>query len=66
MVVAHNSGGPKMDILINTGFLCQSAQEYADSMDLALAATPAQRQESRDSSRRFMQFKKQWNNIIVQ
>lgn len=55
-----------MDILINTGFLCQSAQEYADSMDLALAAAPAQRQESRDSSRRFMQFKKQWNNIIVQ
>ena len=34
ITLAHNSGGPRMDIIQpgETGFLCTTAEEYADGM----------------------------------
>jgi len=57
IVVAHNSGGPKSDIVIpNSGFLASTCVEYAQAMKQVLE-TPADfdvmRHRARDSASRF-------------
>ncbi|XP_029968295.1 GDP-Man:Man(3)GlcNAc(2)-PP-Dol alpha-1,2-mannosyltransferase-like [Salarias fasciatus] len=62
IVLAHKSGGPKLDIVVpfegqQTGFLADSEDSYAAAMETILSLTPAARLEirraARDSVRRF-------------
>lgn len=62
IVLAHNSGGPKLDIVTPhnnepTGFLAATEIEYADAMQTIFSMTIAQgqriRENARDSVRRF-------------
>ncbi|KAM4796656.1 GDP-Man:Man(3)GlcNAc(2)-PP-Dol alpha-1,2-mannosyltransferase [Rhinophrynus dorsalis] len=62
IILAHNSGGPKMDIVVpfeghETGFLADSEESYASAMDHILSLTPAKRllirQNARHSVTRF-------------
>ena len=49
--IAHNSGGPKADIVSTSGnykkpcgFLCTTAQEYADAVTAVLCMEPHERE----------------------
>lgn len=59
IVVAHDSGGPQMDIIKNgtTGFLASSPDEYADKMAHIISMKDEQldriRSEARDDVKRF-------------
>ncbi|XP_029458656.1 GDP-Man:Man(3)GlcNAc(2)-PP-Dol alpha-1,2-mannosyltransferase [Rhinatrema bivittatum] len=62
IILAHNSGGPKMDIVVPyercvTGFLADSEESYAKAIDHILSLTPQQRlcirQNARQSVDRF-------------
>ncbi|XP_074650121.1 GDP-Man:Man(3)GlcNAc(2)-PP-Dol alpha-1,2-mannosyltransferase-like [Tubulanus polymorphus] len=62
VVLAHNSGGPKMDIVTDyegsrTGFLADTEQTYADCMRTIYELTPTERREicsnARESVARF-------------
>ncbi len=62
LTIAHNSGGPKSDIILEvgpggTGFLATTAQEYADAMYKALTLNAkeanAMRQKAKASATRF-------------
>ncbi|XP_026151845.1 GDP-Man:Man(3)GlcNAc(2)-PP-Dol alpha-1,2-mannosyltransferase-like [Mastacembelus armatus] len=57
IVLAHKSGGPKLDIVVpyeggQTGFLADSEDGYAAAMATILALTPSARLEIRRSARR--------------
>uniref|UniRef100_A0A8D3AEL3 GDP-Man:Man(3)GlcNAc(2)-PP-Dol alpha-1,2-mannosyltransferase n=1 Tax=Scophthalmus maximus TaxID=52904 RepID=A0A8D3AEL3_SCOMX len=57
VVLAHKSGGPKMDIVVPyeggpTGFLADSEDGYAAAMETILALSPAARLEIRRNARR--------------
>ena len=57
-MLAHNSAGPKMDIVdTDCGFLATSVEEYADCLDRIVAMSDAERQEmvqrAREKSRKF-------------
>ena len=54
ITVAHNSGGPKLDIIDNkrTGFLCSLPEEYADVLrQLLLEYSESDREHVRDAAR---------------
>ncbi|XP_022091598.1 GDP-Man:Man(3)GlcNAc(2)-PP-Dol alpha-1,2-mannosyltransferase-like [Acanthaster planci] len=56
VIVAHDSGGPKMDIVVEingklTGFLANDVKSYADAMEAILKMTPEERLEIRQSAR---------------
>ncbi|XP_028292786.1 GDP-Man:Man(3)GlcNAc(2)-PP-Dol alpha-1,2-mannosyltransferase [Gouania willdenowi] len=56
IVLAHKSGGPKMDIVVShegrqTGFLADSEDGYAIAMETILALSPAARLEMRRNAR---------------
>ncbi|XP_026386859.1 GDP-Man:Man(3)GlcNAc(2)-PP-Dol alpha-1,2-mannosyltransferase-like [Papaver somniferum] len=55
--IAHNSAGPKMDIVLEeqgqqTGFLAQNVEEYADAIIQLLKMSDAERLEMADAARR--------------
>ncbi|XP_034549841.1 GDP-Man:Man(3)GlcNAc(2)-PP-Dol alpha-1,2-mannosyltransferase-like [Notolabrus celidotus] len=57
IVLAHKSGGPKLDIVVpfedaQTGFLADSEDSYASAMETILALSPSDRLEMRRSARR--------------
>ncbi|XP_078478614.1 LOW QUALITY PROTEIN: GDP-Man:Man(3)GlcNAc(2)-PP-Dol alpha-1,2-mannosyltransferase-like [Lampetra planeri] len=57
VVLAHKSGGPKLDIVVpydgrQTGFLADSEDSYAAAMATILALSPAARLEIRRNARR--------------
>uniref|UniRef100_A0A6I8SL47 GDP-Man:Man(3)GlcNAc(2)-PP-Dol alpha-1,2-mannosyltransferase n=1 Tax=Xenopus tropicalis TaxID=8364 RepID=A0A6I8SL47_XENTR len=57
IILAHNSGGPKLDIVVpyeehETGFLADSVESYAAAMDYILCLTPEQRLTIRQNARR--------------
>ncbi|XP_042351243.1 GDP-Man:Man(3)GlcNAc(2)-PP-Dol alpha-1,2-mannosyltransferase-like [Plectropomus leopardus] len=57
IVLAHKSGGPKLDIVVpyeggQTGFLADSEDSYAATMETILALSPAARLEIRRNGRR--------------
>ncbi|KAL7272664.1 asparagine-linked glycosylation protein [Rhizina undulata] len=69
--VVHNSGGPKMDIVVEiaggkTGFHCTTAEEYAKAFAEVLSMPPQEasdmRMRARTSAKRFSEevFAKQW------
>ncbi|XP_048388948.1 GDP-Man:Man(3)GlcNAc(2)-PP-Dol alpha-1,2-mannosyltransferase isoform X2 [Stegostoma tigrinum] len=56
VILAHNSGGPKLDIVVphngvQTGFLADSEESYADAMKNILSLSPEKRLEIRKSAR---------------
>ncbi|KAJ8282207.1 hypothetical protein COCON_G00047260 [Conger conger] len=56
VILAHKSGGPKLDIIIPhdgqpTGFLADDEDSYADAMERILGLTPASRLEIRRNAR---------------
>uniref|UniRef100_A0A3B4AG97 GDP-Man:Man(3)GlcNAc(2)-PP-Dol alpha-1,2-mannosyltransferase n=1 Tax=Periophthalmus magnuspinnatus TaxID=409849 RepID=A0A3B4AG97_9GOBI len=56
IVLAHKSGGPKLDIVVpfgggQTGFLADSVESYASSMETILSLTPEARLEIRRNAR---------------
>lgn len=56
VILAHKSGGPKLDIVIpyeggQTGFLADDEDSYADAMERILSLTPAERMEIRRRAR---------------
>lgn len=60
IVLAHKSGGPKLDIVVpfegqQTGFLADSEESYAAAMETILSLSPAARLEIRQSARRSVQ-----------
>uniref|UniRef100_A0A667XF18 GDP-Man:Man(3)GlcNAc(2)-PP-Dol alpha-1,2-mannosyltransferase n=1 Tax=Myripristis murdjan TaxID=586833 RepID=A0A667XF18_9TELE len=60
IVLAHKSGGPKLDIVVpyeggQTGFLADSEDSYAAAMETILALSPAARLEIRRTARRSVQ-----------
>ncbi|XP_061698457.1 GDP-Man:Man(3)GlcNAc(2)-PP-Dol alpha-1,2-mannosyltransferase isoform X2 [Syngnathoides biaculeatus] len=65
VVLAHKSGGPKLDIVVpyegkRTGFLADSEDDYAAAMDTILTLTPEQRaQIQRNARRSVMRFSDQ-------
>ncbi|XP_056418007.1 GDP-Man:Man(3)GlcNAc(2)-PP-Dol alpha-1,2-mannosyltransferase isoform X2 [Hyla sarda] len=57
VILAHNSGGPKLDIVVpyeghETGFLADSEESYASAMDRILAMSEDQRLQIRQNARR--------------
>lgn len=57
IVLAHKSGGPKLDIVVpfedgQTGFLADSEDSYASAMETILALSPSARLEIRRNARR--------------
>ena len=57
--IAHNSGGPKADIVSPpgtsqeaNGFLCSTAEEYAEAITRLLCMDPLERQRYAGASRR--------------
>ncbi|XP_044141989.1 GDP-Man:Man(3)GlcNAc(2)-PP-Dol alpha-1,2-mannosyltransferase isoform X2 [Bufo gargarizans] len=57
IILAHNSGGPKLDIVIpyeghDTGFLADSEESYASAMDRILAMSEDSRLQIRQNARR--------------
>uniref|UniRef100_A0A3Q3N871 GDP-Man:Man(3)GlcNAc(2)-PP-Dol alpha-1,2-mannosyltransferase n=1 Tax=Labrus bergylta TaxID=56723 RepID=A0A3Q3N871_9LABR len=57
IVLAHKSGGPKLDIVVpfegeQTGFLADSEDSYAAAMETILALSPSARLEMRRNARR--------------
>lgn len=56
VILAHKSGGPKLDIVIpyesgQTGFLADDEDSYADAMERILSLTPSERMEIRRRAR---------------
>jgi alpha-1,2-mannosyltransferase len=56
LVVAHNSGGPKQDIVVpcegkKTGFLASSVEEFANAMNEALSLDAKESRNTRDLAR---------------
>ena len=56
IVLAHNSGGPKLDIVVphhgeRTGFLAESEEGYAETMAHILSMSAEQRLQIRNSAR---------------
>ncbi|KAM8974972.1 GDP-Man:Man(3)GlcNAc(2)-PP-Dol alpha-1,2-mannosyltransferase [Pelodytes ibericus] len=56
IILAHNSGGPKMDIVISyggqkTGFLADDEESYASAMDQILSLSPNERLTIRQNAR---------------
>jgi alpha-1,2-mannosyltransferase len=56
VILAHNSGGPKLDIVIPhegqiTGFLAESEEGYADSMAHILSLSAEERLQIRKNAR---------------
>eukprot|EP00061_Rhincodon_typus_P011224 g36087.t1 len=56
VILAHNSGGPKLDIVVphngvQTGFLADSEESYADAMKNILSLSPEKRLEIRKNAR---------------
>lgn len=76
IMLAHRSGGPLMDIVTEvpeeerTGFLAQTAQEYAQQIKRILELTPKQQQEIRARARKSMdrfsdeQFSKKFTQAL--
>ncbi|KAJ8012973.1 hypothetical protein DPEC_G00048440 [Dallia pectoralis] len=57
IILAHNSGGPKLDIVVSyeggqTGFLADTEDNYAAAMETILALSPSARLEIRMNARR--------------
>lgn len=57
VILAHKSGGPKLDIVVpyeggQTGFLADSEDSYATAMETILALSPSARLEIRRNARR--------------
>lgn len=57
IVLAHKSGGPKLDIVVpyeggQTGFLADTEDSYAAAMETILTLSPAARLEIRRNARR--------------
>ncbi len=54
--IAHNSGGPKADIVSISGkpcgFLCTTAQEYADAVTAVLCMEPHEREAYSGAARK--------------
>lgn len=55
--IAHNSGGPKMDIVIGdaggpVGFLCESVEDYARAITQVLSMDQNERMEIAAAARR--------------
>uniref|UniRef100_A0A7S1UU61 Glycosyl transferase family 1 domain-containing protein n=1 Tax=Grammatophora oceanica TaxID=210454 RepID=A0A7S1UU61_9STRA len=63
LTIAHNSGGPKADIVVplhgegQTGFLASTVEEYAERMDQAMRMSAKEalemRKRAREASKRF-------------
>lgn len=56
VILAHKSGGPKLDIVVpfeggQTGFLANDEDSYADAMEQILALPPATRLQIRRNAR---------------
>uniref|UniRef100_UPI00398E96ED GDP-Man:Man(3)GlcNAc(2)-PP-Dol alpha-1,2-mannosyltransferase n=1 Tax=Pristiophorus japonicus TaxID=55135 RepID=UPI00398E96ED len=56
IILAHNSGGPKLDIVIphdggETGFLADSEESYADAVNTILSLSPEKRLEIKKNAR---------------
>ncbi|XP_007421273.1 GDP-Man:Man(3)GlcNAc(2)-PP-Dol alpha-1,2-mannosyltransferase [Python bivittatus] len=56
IILAHNSGGPKLDIVVPyernmTGFLAEDEDGYADSMAYIFSLSPAKRLQIRQNAR---------------
>ena len=56
IAIAHNSAGPRGDIVVphagaQTGFLCTTAEEYADALEAVFALTPQQRSSMATAAR---------------
>ncbi|KAJ7341507.1 hypothetical protein JRQ81_005690 [Phrynocephalus forsythii] len=56
IILAHNSGGPKLDIVVPyegniTGFLAENEEGYADTMAHILTLPPTKRLEIRQNAR---------------
>ncbi|XP_038674091.1 GDP-Man:Man(3)GlcNAc(2)-PP-Dol alpha-1,2-mannosyltransferase isoform X1 [Scyliorhinus canicula] len=56
VILAHNSGGPKLDIVVphdgvETGFLADTEDSYANAMDTILSLSPEKRLEIRKNAR---------------
>lgn len=56
IILAHNSGGPKLDIVVPcegniTGFLAENEEGYADMMIHILTLSPTKRLEIRQNAR---------------
>ncbi|XP_070553749.1 GDP-Man:Man(3)GlcNAc(2)-PP-Dol alpha-1,2-mannosyltransferase-like isoform X2 [Ptychodera flava] len=76
VILAHNSAGPKMDIVVEynnkpTGFLADDEESYAEAMETILKMTAkdrmAIRQNARDSVDRFSEkeFEESFLNAVV-
>ncbi|KFQ31524.1 GDP-Man:Man(3)GlcNAc(2)-PP-Dol alpha-1,2-mannosyltransferase, partial [Merops nubicus] len=57
VILAHNSGGPKLDIVVPyeghiTGFLAENEDSYAEKMAHILSLSPGRRLEIRENARR--------------
>ncbi|NWU90311.1 ALG11 mannosyltransferase, partial [Upupa epops] len=57
VILAHNSGGPKLDIVVPyegriTGFLAENEDSYAETMASILSLSPDKRLEIREDARR--------------
>ncbi|KAK6495239.1 asparagine-linked glycosylation protein [Arthrobotrys musiformis] len=73
--VVHDSGGPKLDIVVDvdglrTGYHATTAEEFAEGFKEALSLdegdTVAMRERARESSLRFSEeiFEEQWNSVM--
>lgn len=56
IVLAHNSGGPKLDIVVphqgeRTGFLAESEEDYAETMAHILCMSAEKRLQIRNNAR---------------
>lgn len=56
IILAHNSGGPKLDIVVPyegniTGFLAENEDDYADTMAYIFSLPPTKRLEIRQTAR---------------
>lgn len=70
IVVAHNSGGPKADIVSNgvNGYLASTADEYAEALHQALSVNDnVIRRKAIESSARFsdQEFSKTFQHVIL-
>lgn len=70
IVVAHNSGGPKTDIISpgSNGYLAATAEEYADALHQALSVDDnVIRWRAIESSTRFsdQEFSKTFQHVIL-
>jgi len=75
IVLAHNSGGPKMDIVVDhndnkTGFLAEDVASYSDTLEKIFKLTSQEkfeiRQNARESVSKFSEneFEKGFLNVV--